>query len=444
MTRSKKLLNMSPTLRNSFFWISDWLKGAKIRKHHAAVTKINNNHGSDYSLKKRKQYLNDLLRHAQETVPYYRNLGIADTQLENYPVVNKNLIRSSSVSFESDKYTDKKTFKASTSGSTGTPFTVIHNLNKKKRHTADVRFFWEAVGHAFGTRFFYLRIWTNQNKKSKLVLKKNNIVPVDIFKMDDERVQAFLDDIGSSGSPKSILGYSSAFDRIVKYLQQNPSDMTHAKVVSIIAMSESLDHPTKEALGNYFDCPVVSRYANTECGMLAQQTADLKNDFLINWASYHIEVMHLEKDVPAKKGEPGRIVVTDFFNKAMPLIRYDTGDIGILGESEKDGRTQYVFKSVEGRKMDTIYDTQGEPTSSFIINNNMWKYTELAQYQFIQLAEKKYMFKLNANEKFLKENELVSEFKGYLGQDAQITVEYVNEIPLLSSGKRKKVLNEMK
>jgi phenylacetate-CoA ligase len=31
-------------------------------------------------------------------------------------------------------------------------------------------------------------------------------------------------------------------------------------------------------------------------------------------------------------GQEGRIVVTSLFNKAHPFIRYDIGDIGILGE----------------------------------------------------------------------------------------------------------------
>ncbi len=432
---------MLRSFRNSLFWISDWFQGAEIRKHHDAVTKINEDQDSDFAIQKRKQYLKDLLAHCRQTVPYYRNLRISDSLLENYPVTNKNLIKMSSDSFRSDEYTQKKTFKASTSGSTGTPFTVLHNLDKKKRHTADVRFFWESVGHAYGTRFFYLRIWTDQNKKSKFLQKKQNIVPIEVFKMDDIRIQAFLKKVGATTSPKSILGYASALDRIVTYIQQNPSDMSHANVVSIIAMSESLDLPTKKVLGECFNCPVVSRYANTECGMLAQQTADLENDFLLNLASYHIEVLDLEKDVPAEEGEPGRIVVTDLFNKAMPMVRYDTGDIGILGKIEKNRKTQYVFKKVEGRKMDTIYDTQGEPISSFTITNNMWKYIELAQYQFIQLSETEYKFKLNAPEKFLREEELMSEFRSYFGENAKITVEYVDEIPLLSSGKRKKVLN---
>jgi phenylacetate-CoA ligase len=42
---------------------------------------------------------------------------------------------------------------------------------------------------------------------------------------------------------------------------------------------------------------------------------------------------------------------------------------------------------------------------------------------------------------FTKEDKLVQEFKQYLGADANFSVEYVDEIPLLASGKRKKIAN---
>lgn len=422
----------------------DWLKGAKIRKHHNAVKKINEDHHSEYAVQERTRYLSEMLQHCKETVPFYRNLGVTGNQLETFPVTNKTLIKASSVSFRSEAYTDKKTFEATTSGSTGTPFTVLHDVDKKRRHTADVHFFWESVGHTWGTRFFYLKIWNRQNSKGKLTQKMQNIVPIDVFKLDDDKIRGLLDSVKTDTSPKSILGYASALDRIVKYMERNPTDMSKANVISIIAMSESLDGPTKKTLSEYFECPVVSRYANLENGMFAQQTSWSGNDFLVNLASYHIEILDLQENVHAKEGEMGRIVVTDLFNRAMPMIRYDTGDLGILGKSVKDGNTHYVFKKVAGRKMDAIYDTKGDVVSSFTITNTMWKYSELAQYQFIQTARNKYTFKLNTVEKFRREHELIEEFKGYLGNDAKIKVEYVNEIPLLSSGKRKKVLNKMK
>lgn len=186
---------------------------------------------------------------------------------------------------------------------------------------------------------------------------------------------------------------------------------------------------------------MVSRYANTENGILAQQTPLSEDNFLANLASYHIEILDTNEDIAVGDGKTGRIVVTDFFNRAMPLIRYDTGDLGVLGKSEENGRVNYVLKKVEGRRMDSIYDTDGELISAFTVTHNMWKYVELKQYQFLQIGKNTYEFRLNPEGNFSREKELVKEFKGYLGKDASITITYIDEIPLLSSGKRKKVIN---
>ena len=93
--------------------------------------------------------------------------------------------------------------------------------------------------------------------------------------------------------------------------------------------------------------------------------------------------------------------------------------------------------------MDVIYNTNNELVSSFIITNGMWKYYEILQYQFIQKTSNEYIFKINCPEGFSREKELELDFKNLLGSDARINFEFVNEIPLLSSGKRKKVVNLM-
>ncbi|MDT7828411.1 CoF synthetase [Pricia sp. S334] len=432
---------MPLNLRKSIFWLRDRLKGAPIKKHYKDIKRLNANHGSEHSIQKRRQHLDKILQHCCDTVPYFRNLGIKEMRLDRFPVTNKNLIRDNREDFLSDAYLDQENHKVTTSGSTGTPFTVVQDVDKRERHTADVHFFWEAVGHPWGTRFYYLKIWNDRNEKSKLVQELQNIVPVDAFKLDDDRIRQLLEDIRSDSGPKSILGYASALDSIVKYLNRRPTDMGDANVISIIAMSETLDEPTKKALEINFDCPVASRYANMENGMLAQHTLDTPEEFLVNSASYRMEILDLEKDIPAQEGELGRIVVTDLFNRAMPMIRYDTGDYGVMALSGDNGKKLHVLQQIEGRKMDAIFDTKGEHVSSFIITNSMWKYTELKQYQFIQVSGKEYEFKLNSDGRFERETELLDEFRGYLGKDAKISVAYVDDIPLLSSGKRKKVLN---
>ena len=184
-----------------------------------------------------------------------------------------------------------------------------------------------------------------------------------------------------------------------------------------------------------------SRYSNVENGIIAQQLPNSGEKFIVNSASYFIEILSMNTDKPVIEGELGRIIVTDLFNYAMPLIRYDTGDIGVKRIVRTEIGEEEVFTKIEGRKMDSIFNTNGELVSSFLITNGMWNYSELIQYQFIQKNKKNYCFKLNIDKEFKREKELIEEFTEYLGKDAKIDIEYVNEIPLLSSGKRKKVLN---
>ena len=71
----------------------------------------------------------------------------------------------------------------------------------------------------------------------------------------------------------------------------------------------------------------------------------------------------------------------------------------------------------------------------------MFKYGPFKQYQLVQYGLKDYNINLNTNRRVEKEKDLVEEFKGYFGKDANIKVNYVDEIPVLNSGKRKEVTN---
>ena len=186
--------------------------------------------------------------------------------------------------------------------------------------------------------------------------------------------------------------------------------------------------------------PVYSRYSNLENGILAQQVPGSGHRYLVNTASYVLEIFKTDTDEPAAPGELGRIVVTDLYNYAMPMIRYDTGDMGVLSK-EKDEAGNSYLEIVEGRKLDLLYATDGTLVSSYIVYKNMWQYTEILQYQLVQYGAKDYLFKINMEGPFTKEEKLVQEFKQYLGADANFRVEYVDEIPLLASGKRKKIAN---
>ncbi len=426
-------------LRNKVFWAVDGLKGGKIKGHFKEVKLGIEQPNSPKARTIKNQYLNLVLEHAVTTTPYYKAL-INVHSIEDFPVIKKTIIQDDFEAFESEIYKDADNFKVSTSGSTGVPFFLNQNKGKRQRNHADSIYFLNQSGYEIGNRLYELEVWREHNRKGNLKSKLQNVVQFDISRLTNERIKLFLSLLKSDKQSKTMLGFASAYEKIAQYLENNDNTYKDCGFIAAIANSEYLNEYTKLTLGKYLNTTVLSRYSSEEIGIIAQQTLESPNSFVLNHASYHIELLHLENDSPVKLNEFGRIVVTDLFNYAMPIIRYDTGDIAKLGLG-KDG--SMVLEQIEGRKMDLIYDTNGNIISSFVIYTKFYRYyTLLKQYQFIQQGEKEYEIKLNLKgESFEFENDLINDIKSDFGSDAIIRVSYVDGIPALSSGKRKKVMN---
>lgn len=423
-------------LRNSLFWLIDLITGGNKRSHYKNVKFLMEFAHTKKALDQKKFNLNAILQHTIDTVPFYQKLDLTPT-LNQFPVVNKNDIRNRFDDFQSFTYLEKNNRLVSTSGSTGTPFQIYQDNNKCTRNIADNLYFWKKAGYRLGQKLFYFRLWNAFQKKGKLVRFIQNIVPVDVFDLSEEYMNTLLDKSQQNHSQIGWLGYASAFEKICKHLDTVNPDFRSKSIGSIIAISEKLNEYTKTSVHKYFGTEVLSRYSNVENGIIAQQPYGASY-FLINQASYYVEILQLERNIPIPNGEIGRIVITDLFNYSTPMVRYDTGDLGAIDYIDN----KLVFTRIEGRKIDVIRNTKGELISFnlvLIIN----KYPELEQCQLIQKEKKRYILKINTKNHFDREEDLLNEFKEYLGNDAILITEYVNEIPLLASGKRRVMVNEM-
>lgn len=430
-------------VRHQLFWLLDYFKNNQLSKQLKEIELCVEQPNSDLAHQIKAAYLKDLLTHAVKTTPYYQGLT-RPRSVADFPVIKKTIIQENFELFQSSIFKDKKNFKVSTSGSTGVPFFLYQNDGKRLRNHADVIYFFKEANFNVGDRLYELEVWRNHNKKGKLKSWLQNINQFDVSRLTDERIQTFLKLLTSDKqSKKTLLGFASAYEMIAQYLEKNNMTLKNIELTSAIANAEHLNSYTKSTLGKHLNTVVLSRYSSEEIGVMAQQTIDSPNSFVINNASYHVELLDLKNDVPAKLGEFGRIVVTDLFNYAMPIIRYDTGDIAQFGLN-KNG--VMVLTRIEGRQMDLIYDSKGSIISSFVIYTKFYRYYHLLkQYQFIQQGEKEYEVKLNLQgDNFQFENQLIMDIKSDFGEDAQVTITYVNEIPALASGKRRKVINNYK
>ena len=426
--------------RNTAFKVLDSVKGNPVKN---GISNISSG-AADYKSSKesRERQLEVLCNWARNNVPYYT--ALQPTSYNEFPVINKNVMKEHLDNFIDKSLAKEGLYKMVTSGSTGTPFTSYQNKSKKVRNTADTVFFASLANFTLGNKLFYFKIWNDINQKSSLSKFIENIVPVDVTDQSEEALLKFATDLNNNkyGNGIAFLGYASYFEALIKVIDKHSPDAKITCVKSAITMSEALDPTAKEKFKKYFGIDIYSRYSNMENGIIAQQVKESGTNFMVNWSSYHIEIYDFDKDEPVANGEKGRIILTDLYNMAMPFIKYDTGDIGVM--EWNDALQQPVLSKVEGRKMDLIYNVDAELVSSFIITNNMWYFTEIMQYQFIQFTETEYKFILNVGGDFKREKELVDLFSNILGTTAKIDVEYVTEIPLLNSGKRKKVMSHLK
>lgn len=424
-------------LRKTAYWALDKIKGSPVKKHYYQIADFLTYPKNRETREQSEESLQQLLEYTTRHITFYKDFK-KPLKLSNFPVVDKNLIRTQQDLFLSPFYDKEKLFKLTTSGSTGTPFTVYQDKNKKNRNAADVFFFAEQAGFELGNKLYYFRHWTFNVAKSKWLAFLQNVVPVEASNLNDQSIENLLIQLEKDNATKGFIGYASCYTALVKYMQRKKKSPGTYKINSIIAISESLPKETKELMEYYFNCPVVSRYSNMENGIIAQQLPNKGNDFYVNTASYVVETLDLKTNEPILDKQPGKIVVTDLHNYAMPVIRYDTGDVGVLEQDQKTGNVKLT--RVDGRRMDVILNTKGEILSSFVSMHTI-KYPGILQTQLIQEGKKTYKFKLSVTNEFCSEEKIKNEYLKTLGEDAIILFEYVNEIPLLRSGKRKMMIN---
>ncbi|GIM48677.1 phenylacetate--CoA ligase family protein [Capnocytophaga stomatis] len=427
-------------IRYYLYWGMDYLTGGSKRKHYSEIAKIYNQEG-DYEAIKTKR-LNEILDYACKKTSFYKSFD--PNNLKSFPIISKKDINENYDSFFSEDYIDKKDSLRvmTTSGSTGITFRIYQNPEKVLRNKMDILFFYHIANYDIGDRMYSLRIWTNINRKNWFSSFKENFRMYDTSSLSKEGILSLEKIMKQDKDIKVLSGYASSFAELVNNMdEKSRSEANKWKVKSIISMAEELLLHTKRELIDIFKCPVVSRYSNQEMGMFAQQPATGEDYFLTNEASYNFEFLKLDSDEEAQEDELARIVITDLFNKAVPLIRYETGDLCTFGV--KNNR-KYI-KTIQGRANDLLKNNNGGLLPPYVIIYVLWHFKNITQFQLIQ--ENLHLVHLRLVHKFENKYETFKKIENMLldvfGNQTTIKIEEVDEIPVEKTGKRKFIISKV-
>lgn len=426
-------MQIGEVLRRVVFNGLDAVKGGKLKKlKEVNKREIVEGVTEDY----RERRVQALLEYAKCHSPYYRESPQWKT-LSDFPVLTKgDFIENYDKILVDNSGEQGNLYRLSTSGSTGTPFTVLCDGDKMNRVNMNFISCMELNDFRMGMKRGEFRAWIKgKNTISMWKSFKNNLIMVDISNMGEEALEKICRDIEKK-KIQVLVSYSSALVALSQYLKKTERDISKWKVEMIFSMGEALPDGTYDLLKEIFGFSPVRSYGNNENGFIAIQL-DEEKEYTIDLYNFYTEILKMDFDEPAEPGELGRIVVTDYYNKTFPMIRYDTGDTGKMRiYKDEKGRVHGKFLEIYGRRGSLMYNCQGEPLSIHVFMNILLNFEGVVyQAKCIQWEKKKYELLINADREKLKIEEVLAAYRKYLGEEAQIQVTYVEEIPVQSSGK---------
>jgi len=429
-------MTFSELLRCGGFWCLDWIKGSSIKHHYSDICIAFKEPIRCQNVSKSR--LEKILRHACATTNYYK--PFSDYQyLTDFPVILKKTIQENYDNFLSNAFNKKSLVTIKTSGSYGTPFTFYLTKEKRKRQCAEVLFFNQWAGYKLGMRYAQMRVF-HSTRLTQFMQNCFLMEPSVISKewLDKQRL------ILKSKKIQFIVAYPGSLIQLANYCEKKGDGPDDFFLRGIVCSAEPLTMTMRKTFERIFGCPVYDRYATLELGVISHECKKC-NQYHVNIASFLVELLAFDQDVPVECGQPGRVVVTDLFSHAMPLIRYDTGDVARWVEKESYHSNIPSFSGLEGRIVELIYNPSGDFINTGALVNAIISVNGgkgIIQFQFIQETIFEYLLKIHVNPTFNSEAEIRDQLLKLLGKDAVLKIEYVQSIPALSSGKRPMIINK--
>jgi phenylacetate-CoA ligase len=393
------------------------------------------------------QKLDKLIKHAGKTTEWYRKIiaskkidialpiNIAD--LAFFPVTTKLDIRENTEQFLSSSYTRDSLNTAKTGGSTGVSLNLFFDEPCQQLRNAAQMYADNLAGWNIGDRV--AAVWGNppiaRSLKEKLrsyLLERT--IYLDTMDLNSTSMMAFVK-LWQAFSPEVIFGHSHSIYILAQFLLKN--NIQNVRPKGIVATSMMLVEHERIIIEQAFSCKVTNRYGCEEVGLIAVE-CEQHQGMHINNAHLIVECLD-GNDQPVKSGEPGKLVITDLNNYAMPLIRYRVEDVGILSERQCScGRTSPLLERLEGRVADFLKKADGGQVAGVsLVERTLTKIPGIEQMQLVQ----EQLHEIHINRVKGKEyNEqtdqlLINELKLVFDADVALIINDVTSIAQEKSGK---------
>lgn len=384
----------------------------------------------------------EFIAYAVVNVPFYNelvnrlNIEVSEINLLNYkeifPVITKEEVRRNPERFYSVESSNKISW-LFTSGTSGSPLKIKASFASRQRNYA----FFQAILKQYGVELFsesatFAGRVLFSTPVNNCYWRRDGYLNTTYFStyhMSNDSLQFYIEEL-ERRKPLFIDSYPSSLTVLARYIIERRIKLSFTPRL-ILTSSESLSDSARSLIAAAFNgAPLVDHYGCTEMAAMAYSEG---SGYVFPPRYGLVEFLPLEGDV-------SKIICTGLINEAMPLIRYDIGDICYRGVSGENFRQE--CEKIIGREDDVVITPTGEKIGRM---DPVFKGIEgIDKAQIIQEAINKLVVKIvlqsNGKELF-DQHALKSNIHERVGKDMQVKVIIVEDIPLTKSGKFRAVIS---
>jgi len=309
--------------------------------------------------------LKGMVAHAYQSVPYYKtmmdDLGLRPDDIQTLDdIIKFPILRRADIKAAGDKLVSRKFNKmfmrtTHTGGTTGERLVLKRDLRSIANEHAFVRrqFDWAGISLADRCAYMMARVIAVPSRKLKKPYRYDAAMKeltLSTFHLSEDTIPIYAKAI-TDYEVKALVAHPSAASVLAKGCLNKG---IRVPLKAVLTTAETLDSAKKEIISEAFECKIYDFYGGGERVCYIHTCEH---------GSYHIIPEYgLTELVPA--GPPNddccRIVATGFWNMAMPLIRYHTGDLVQLSSHVcRCGRAFPCVAKIVGREGDILTTPSG-------------------------------------------------------------------------------------
>jgi phenylacetate-CoA ligase len=341
--------------------------------------------------------LKRMLSNAENNVPYYHDLfrmhGLSTAeihdpqQLVKIPLLTRADIKNQLEQLIARNIPRASLTRSGTGGSTGQPTPFYHDQEYERYQSALILRNLNWTGWKYGEPI--LRVWGSpfdirlqDQTREQVTNFLKNITVLPAFNMSEYNLTDWIKQIHRI-RPVIVEGYTHALLAMAGHAHKIGSDLDKLGVRAVICSAEALFPTQRALLQEAFGCQVINRYGCRELSTIAHECQSGRLHINEDWV--HLEIVDANGQ-PVPPGVVGQVVLTGFYNRSMPFIRYAIEDVAALPVRDDPcscGRNFRTIERLEGRIQDLI----ALPNGGFLAGQfftHLLKDYDLIQFQVVQ------------------------------------------------------------